>query len=263
MPDSMLGYQGRIKKAENLPSSKLRLLERNTDDGFAGANFLSLGTGTSSPPPPPGRVHKDLENHEIDLNSPPVDQYERETKGESSTTYSTTQEEEEEVSNSNNNRRSGTGLGRGRLQQQFSEVKNCRSSRGSGLNSKFQQQEVLVYRGVRHRSELNKWVTEIRPTAHKRKIWLGTYKSPEEAARAYDVGIYYTGKKIPLNFPESVKNLPELPQGLSWEELAPFVKKQALTAAKRARVEGSSTTTSELPQTTTTKLFPKAITIRG
>ncbi len=91
MPHSMLGYQGRVKKAENLPSSKLLLLERNTDDGFAGANFLSLGTGTSSPPPPPppppaGRVHKDLENHEIDLNSPPVDQYERETKGESSTT---------------------------------------------------------------------------------------------------------------------------------------------------------------------------------
>jgi hypothetical protein len=131
------------------------------------------------------------------------------------------------------------------------------------LNSKFQQQEVLVYRGVRHRSELNKWVTEIRPTAHKRKIWLGTYKSPEEAARVYDVQIHYTGKKIPLNFPEFVKNLPELPQGLSWEELAPFVKKQALTAAKRARVEGTTTTTSKLPQTTTTKLFPKAITIRG
>jgi hypothetical protein len=47
----------------------------------------------------------------------------------------------------------------------------------------------------------------------------------EEVARAYDVGIHYTGKKIPLNFPESVKNLPKLPQGLSWEELAPFVKK--------------------------------------
>jgi len=117
------------------------------------------------------------------------------------------------------------------------------------LNSKFQQQEVLVYRGVRHRSELNKWVTKIRPTAHKRKIWLGTYKSPEEAARAYDVGIHYTGKKILLNFPEFVKNLPELPQGLSWEELAPFVKKQTLTAAKRARVEGTTTTTNELPQT--------------
>jgi hypothetical protein len=40
------------------------------------------------------------------------------------------------------------------------------------------------------------------------------------------------------------------------------VKKQALTVAKRARVEGSTTTTSKLPQTTT-KLFPKAITIRG
>ncbi|KAH9555672.1 hypothetical protein CY35_08G127300 [Sphagnum magellanicum] len=164
------------------------------DDGFGGVNFLSLGTGTSSSPPAPpaGKVHKDLENHEINLNSPLVDQ----------------------------------------LQQQFSEVKNCKSSRGNSLNSKFQQQEVLVYRGVRHRSELNKWVTEIRPTAHKRKIWLGTYKSPEEAARVYDVQIHYTGKKIPLNFPEFVKNLPELPQGLSWEELAPFVKKQALTAAK-------------------------------
>jgi hypothetical protein len=177
-----------------------------------------LGTRTSSSPPAPpaGRVHKDLENHEIDLNSSLIDQYEREMKGESSTTYSTTQEEEEEVSNSNNNnKRSGTGLGHGRLQQPFFEVKNCRSSRGSSLNSKFQQQEVLVYRGVRHRSELNKWVTEIPPTAHKRNIWLGTYKSLEEVARAYDVGIHYTGKKIPFNFPEYVKNLPKLPQGLS------------------------------------------------
>ncbi len=44
------------------------------DDGFIGANFLSLGTKTSSSPPAPpaGRVHKDLENHEIDLNSSPV-----------------------------------------------------------------------------------------------------------------------------------------------------------------------------------------------
>jgi hypothetical protein len=65
------------------------------------------------------------------------------------------------------------------LQQQFSEVKNCRSSRGSNLNSKFQQQEVLVYRGMRHRSELNKWVTEIRPTTHKRNIWLARNEGGE------------------------------------------------------------------------------------
>jgi hypothetical protein len=151
-----------------------------TADGFAGANFLSLGTETSSSPPAPpaGRVHKDLENHEIDLNSPPVDQYERETKGEGSTTYSTTQEEEEEVSNSNNNNRtSGTGLGRGRLQQQFSEVKNCRSSRGSSLNSKFQQQEGLVY------------------------------KSPEEAAKAYDVGIHSTSLSLSRISQSSHKDL--------------------------------------------------------
>ncbi len=91
-----------------------------------------------------------------------------------------------------------------------------------------------MYIGVQHRSELNKWVTEIRPTAHKHKIWLGTYKSLEEAARAYDVGIHYIGKKILLNFPESVKNFLDLPQELNWEELAPFVKKQAFIAVKRA-----------------------------
>jgi hypothetical protein len=74
--------------------------------------------GARQSAPPVGRVHKDLENHEIDFNSPLIDQYERKTKGESSTTYSITQEEEEEVSNSNNNNtRSRTGLGRGRLQQ--------------------------------------------------------------------------------------------------------------------------------------------------
>jgi EREBP-like factor len=95
---------------------------------------------------------------------------------------------------------------------------------------------MVSYVGVRHRPELNKWVTEIRPTAQKRKIWLGTYKTPEEAARAYDVGIYYTGKKIPLNFPDSVPDLPALPCA-SWEENAPFVKKQAVFAAKRARAD--------------------------
>lgn len=131
------------------------------------------------------------------------------------------------------------------------EADSCTSSTSSGregqtrsvteeVHYKGSCQDVETnYRGVRHRPELNKWVTEIRPTAQKRKIWLGTYKTPEEAARAYDVGIFYTGKKIPLNFPELVPILPALPGG-SWEENAPFVKKQAVSAAKRARIDQSS-----------------------
>ncbi|KAG0609368.1 hypothetical protein M758_8G179100 [Ceratodon purpureus] len=159
-----------------------------------------------------GRVRKDMEDRDIDLNVPYVEEEE--------------EREQESMSASGSASASSTSAG-------MDHVKSGRASsdevhyRGSGGAE-------ASYRGVRHRPELNKWVTEIRPTAQKRKIWLGTYKTPEEAARAYDVGIHYTGKKIPLNFPDSMPNLPELPRG-TWEEIAPFVKKQAVSAAKRHR----------------------------
>ncbi|XP_024359372.1 uncharacterized protein [Physcomitrium patens] len=102
--------------------------------------------------------------------------------------------------------------------------------------------DTTNFRGVRHRPELNKWVTEIRPTSQKRKIWLGTYETPEEAARAYDVGIFYTKKKIPYNFEDSPKKLQQLPipPELPWESFAAVVKQRATSAAKRARVPSSS-----------------------
>ncbi len=245
MPDIMPGYLGGSVKVE-----KVEKQERNNDE-FAGANFLSLGTGTSgrrsSTTGGGQRVHKDLENNEIDLNWPPVDQQHERGTEESSTGTTT---EEEESNSYNNRRRSSAGRAGGGVRGAVEAAAELNyNSRAISSTSKFQE----TYRGVRHRSELNKWVTEIRPTAHKRKIWLGTYKTPEEAARAYDVGIYYTRKNIPLNFPESIESLPELPEG-SWEELAPFVKKQALTAAKRARVQN------DLPRT---RILPKSIASRG
>lgn len=102
--------------------------------------------------------------------------------------------------------------------------------------------DMISFRGVRHRPELNKWVTEIRPTSQKRKIWLGTYETPEEAARAYDVGIFYTKKKIPYNFEDSPQQLQlhPIPPELPWESFAALVKQRATSAAKRARVPSSS-----------------------
>lgn len=102
--------------------------------------------------------------------------------------------------------------------------------------------DTTSFRGVRHRPELNKWVTEIRPTSQKRKIWLGTYETPEEAARAYDVGIFYTKKKIPYNFEDSPLQLQlhPIPSELPWESFAALVKQRATSAAKRARVPSSS-----------------------
>ena len=139
-----------------------------------------------------------------------------------------------------------------RLQTKDSSGRNAYKFRNIDLNkapSAWDTDEVSVgtgdstaFRGVRHRPELNKWVTEIRPTSQKRKIWLGTYETAEEAARAYDVGIFYTKKKIPYNFEDSPQQLQlhPIPPELPWESFAALVKQRATSAAKRARVPSSS-----------------------
>lgn len=49
------------------------------------------------------------------------------------------------------------------------------------------------FKGVRQLDKTGRWVSEIRPTVglytnhKKKKIWLGSFGTPEEAARAFDV----------------------------------------------------------------------------
>jgi len=101
------------------------------------------------------------------------------------------------------------------------------SEEGRGGARKRGREAETAFRGVRKRS-WGRYVSEIRLPGQKTRIWLGSFASPEMAARAHDSAAFFLkGTAATLNFPDLVHTLPR-PLSSSRRDIQSAAAKAAL-----------------------------------
>ncbi|KAH9305917.1 hypothetical protein KI387_010321, partial [Taxus chinensis] len=99
------------------------------------------------------------------------------------------------------------------------------------------------FKGVRLR-KWGKWVSEVRMPKCRDKIWLGSFHTAEQAARAYDAAVYcLRGSSAKLNFPYCIPVIPSA-SSLSRHQIQLVATKYALLQIPSITIDNTNNSSS-------------------